>query len=38
MLAALGNPWVAYCTAEGRKALIDAINNYYYQHHAQTRT
>jgi hypothetical protein len=35
MLETLGKPWASYCTPDGHKRLIEAINNYYYQRHAQ---
>jgi hypothetical protein len=35
VMATLDQPWAAYCTAEGHKDLIGAINNYYYQRQAQ---
>ena len=34
-LDALGKPWSTFCAAEGHKHLIDAVNNYYWQRHAQ---
>ena len=37
-LEALDKPWATFCTAEGRKHLIDAINYYYGQRHAQTQS
>lgn len=33
---ALDQPWSSFCTADGRKLLIDAINYYYGQRVAQT--
>jgi hypothetical protein len=35
VMETLDEPWAVYCTAEGHKGLIGAINNYYYQRHAQ---
>jgi hypothetical protein len=35
VLKTLDKPWSSFCTAEGRKHLIDAINYYYGQRHAQ---
>jgi hypothetical protein len=35
MLEALGQPYSTYCSAEGRKRLIDAINHYFHQRNAQ---
>jgi hypothetical protein len=35
VLETLDEPWAVYCTAEGHKGLIRAINNYYYQRSAQ---
>ena len=37
-LEALDQPWSSFCTAEGRKLLIDAINYYYGQRHAQVQS
>jgi hypothetical protein len=37
-LEALDKPWASFCTADGRKHLIDAINYYYGQRHAQTQS
>jgi hypothetical protein len=34
----LDEPWAVHCTVEGHKGLIGAINNYYYQRHAQIWT
>jgi hypothetical protein len=34
-LETLDKPWASYCTAEGHKSLIGAIDNYYYQRDAQ---
>ena len=34
-LEALGQPWANFCTAEGRKLLIEPINYYYEQRNAQ---
>jgi hypothetical protein len=38
MLQALDQPWSNFCSAEGRKLLIDAINHYYWQRHAQIQS
>jgi hypothetical protein len=38
MLTALERPWATYCTADGRKDLIDAINYYYGQRTAEARS
>ena len=35
VLETLGKPWASYCTPDGHKRLIEAINNYYYQRYAQ---
>jgi hypothetical protein len=35
MLATLGKPWSTWCTADGHRHLIEAIDNYYYQRHAE---
>lgn len=35
VLEALDKPWSSFCTAEGRKGLIDSINYYYGQREAQ---
>jgi hypothetical protein len=35
LLEALGKPWASYCTAEGRKLLLDAIEYYYWQRNSQ---
>ena len=37
-LEGLGQPWANYCAAEGRKLLIDAVNYYYGQRHAQIQS
>ena len=36
MLETLSKPWADYCTPDGHKGLIGAINNYYYQRNAET--
>lgn len=38
MIEALGQPWTSYCSAEGRKRLIDAINYYYWQRDSQRKS
>lgn len=35
MLETLDKPWASYCTEDGHKKLIQAIDNYYYQRSAQ---
>jgi hypothetical protein len=35
VLEKLGQPWAIYCTTEGHRGLIRAIDNYYYQRFAQ---
>lgn len=35
VLATLDKPWSSFCSAEGRKRLLDAINNYYSQRQTQ---
>ena len=37
-LEGLGQPWANYCAAEGRKLLLDAVNYYYGQRHAQIQS
>jgi hypothetical protein len=32
----LDRPWAVHCTTDGHKDLIRAVNNYFYQRHAQT--
>ena len=38
VLEALSQPWSSYCTADGRKALVETVNNYFYQRDAQMTT
>jgi hypothetical protein len=35
VLETLDQPWATFCTAEGHKKLINTINGYYYERHAQ---
>ena len=35
VLETLGEPWQTWCTDDGRKRLIEAVNNYYYQRFAE---
>jgi hypothetical protein len=32
---ALEKPWAEFCTSDGHKRLINAVNNYYHQRNAQ---
>jgi hypothetical protein len=38
MLEALDQPWSSFCTAEGRKLLLDAIHYYHGQRHGQMQS
>ena len=37
-LEALGKPWSDFCTAEGRKSLIDSVNYYFGQRNTQIQS
>jgi hypothetical protein len=35
VLETLGKPWSGFCSPDGHKELINTVNNYYYQRHAE---